>query len=149
MSRMFDNKPRNEGKPGRRAETTYSFLDRSSKPEYERIRDMLERWAKRLPVKQQNEIVARMRHNSPGSRQKEIQFNAALFELFLHEFLRGTGGRVVVAPAISGLTPDFEVTEEISDGKQITYVVEATDIRLRTRHKVGKKLERTHGTRRN
>ena len=138
MSRLFDDKPRNYAKPARRAETTYSFLDRSSKPEFERVRGMLERWVERLPEKQQRDTVARVRHNPPGSQQDEIQFNAVFFELFLREFLLGTGGEVVVEPMIDGLTPDFEVTEELADGSQLIYVVEATDIDLER----GTKLER-------
>ena len=39
---------------------------------------------------------------------------------------------------IDGLTPDFEVTEELADASQLTYVVEATDIDLER----GTKLER-------
>ena len=138
MSRLFDNKPRNYTKPARRAETTYSFLDLSSKPEVGRVRGMLERWVERLPKKQQRDTVARVRHNPPGSQQDEIQFNAAFFEVFLHEFLLGTGGEVVVEPMIDGLTPDFGVTEELADGSQLTYLVEAKDIDLER----GTKLER-------
>ena len=138
MSRLFDDKPRNYTKPADRAETTYSFLDRSSKPEFERVRDMLERWIGRLPEKQQRDAVAKMRRNTPGAHKYEIQFNAAFFELFLHEFLLGTGGEVVVEPMINGLTPDFKVTEELADGSQLTYVIEAKDIDLER----GTKLER-------
>ena len=138
MPRLFDDKSRTYVGPARRAETTYSFLDRSSKPEFERVRDMLERWMGRLPEKQQRRAVATMRRNPPGTQADEIQFNAAFFELFLHQCLRGTGGEVVVEPMIDGLTPDFEVTEELADGSQLTYVVEAQDIDLER----GTKLER-------
>ena len=68
-----------------------------------------------------------MRHNPPGSQKKEIQFNAAFFELFLHELLLGTAGEVTAEPVINRLTPDFEVTEKLASGSQLTYVVEATD----------------------
>ena len=138
MPRLFDDKPRNYTKPALRAETTYSFLDRSSKPEFNRVRDMLERWVEQLPEKQQRDTVAKMRRNPPGSSEDEIQFNAAFFELFLHEVLLGTGGEVVVEPMIDGLTPDLEVTEELADGSQLTYVAEAKDIDLER----GTKLER-------
>ena len=137
MPRLFDDKPRSHTSPSRRAETTYSFLDRSSLPEFERVRCMLERWVERLPKERQQKAVANLRHNPPGSRQKEIQFNAAFFELFLHEFLLGTEGEVVVEPMIDGLTPDFEVTEELAGRSQLTYMVEAKDIDLER----GSKLE--------
>ncbi len=130
MSRLFDDKPRSYTKPALRAETAYSFLDRTSRPEFERVRDMLERWVERLPDKQQRDVVGRMRHKGLGSQQDETQFNAAMFELFLYEFLLGTGARVVAAPIIDGLTPDFAVTERVTDGSQLNYVVEAKDIDL-------------------
>ncbi len=91
---------------------------------------MLERWVERLPEKQRRDTVARMRRDPTGTQQDEIQFNAAFFELFLHEFLLGTRGEVKVEPMIDELTPDFEVTEELADASQLTYVVEATDIDL-------------------
>ena len=99
---------------------------------------MLERWLKRFPEKQRRDAIAKMRSNSPGTQQEEIQFNAAFFELFLHEFLLGTRGAVVAEPMIDGLTPDFKVTEELEDGDYLTYVVEAKDIDLER----GTKLER-------
>ena len=133
MSRLFDDKPRNYTKPSLRAETTYSFLDRSSLSEFERIRCMLERWVDRLPKEHQKKTVANLRHRAPGSGKDEIQFNGAFFELFLHEFLHGTGGEVLLEPVIDGLTPDFRVTEELAGGSQLTYVVEATDIDLERR----------------
>ena len=108
-----------------RAETTYSFLSRSSLPEFERVQSMLERWVKRLPKTHQEKTVANMRHKAPGSARNQAQFNAAFFELFLHEFLRGTGGEVQVETTIDGLTPDFRVTEELAGSRQLAYVVEA------------------------
>ena len=130
MHQLFDAKPRNYTKPARRAESTYSFLDRTSLPEFERVRDMLTRWVARLPEAQQRTIVTRLRHKGRGSQRYEIQFNGAFFELFLHEFLQGTDGEVMVEPIFDGLTPDFQVKEELADGSQLTYVVEATDIDL-------------------
>jgi hypothetical protein len=71
-----------------------------------------------------------MRHKGSGSATEDRQFNAALLELFLHEFLQGTGASVLVDPEIGGLTPDFKVTEQLDTGQQIDYVVEATDIEV-------------------
>ena len=96
--KLFEDKPRDYTKPSLRAETTYSFLDRSSLPEFERVRCMLERWVERLPRKHRQKTVANLRHRAPGSRTDEIQFNAGFFELFLHEFLLGTDGEILVEP---------------------------------------------------
>ena len=128
--KLFEYKHRDYIEPSRRAETTYSFLDRSSLPEYGRVRRMLERWVERLPMEQRKRAVANMRHRGPGSGKEESQFYAAFFELFLHEFLLGTGGEVAVEPKIDGLTPDFRVIEELAGDSQTAYVVEASDIDL-------------------
>ena len=91
---------------------------------------MLERWVGRLPEAQQKKAVANMRHKGQGSLENENKFNETFFELFMHEFLRGAGGAVEVEPTFDGKTPDFEVSEEHTDGSHYCYVVEATDVDL-------------------
>ena len=130
VAALFDDKARNYAKPSLQAETTYSFYNRSSLEEFARCRLMLQRWVDRLPPAKQKDIVARMRHKGHGSPREEQSFNGAFFELFLHEFLNGTGGDTVVEPKIGHLTPDFGVTEAKLDGTHINYVVEATDINI-------------------
>ena len=127
---LFDNKYRDYTKPALRAESAYSFYDRSSLTGYTHLRQMLQRWVDRLPPNKQKDIVGRMRHRGSGSPKEEQNFNGAFFELFLHEFLNGTGGYTVVDPKIGHLTPDFGVTEAGPDGTPINYVVEATDINI-------------------
>lgn len=130
VAALFDDKARNYAKPSLQAETTYSFYDRSSLEEFARWCLMLQRWVDRLPPAKQKDIVARMRHKGHGSWREEQSFNGAFFELFLHEFLNGTGGDTVAEPKIGQLTPDFGVTEARPDGTQINYVVEATDLNI-------------------
>ncbi|MDE2844138.1 MAG: hypothetical protein OXN21_12270 [Chloroflexota bacterium] len=124
---LFDGKDRDWTKPSHNAETTYDFYDRSALPEFERLRQMLQRWIGRLPTAHQPAFVSRMRHDGRGSATEEVTFQGAFFELFLHEFLLGTGGKVEVGPLIHGLTPDFGVTEASPDWP-INYVVEATNV---------------------
>ena len=127
---LFDDKPRDFRGPRRQAETTYSFYDRSSLEEYARLRRMLQSWIDRLPQEHGQRTVARMRHEGFGSPSEERQFNAAFLELFVHEFLKGTGSYAAVEPEIRGLTPDFGVMEAADDGVEFSYVVEATDINI-------------------
>ena len=126
---LFDEKQRDWTKPSLRAETTYSFYDRSALDEFARQRRMLQRWIDHLPPSKQGEFVRRMRHTGRGSANKEQNFQGAFFELFLHEFFSGTGGEVETEPLIHGRTPDFGVTEAISEGT-INYLVEATNVHL-------------------
>ena len=57
MVRLFNDKPRDYTEPSRSAESIYAFLDRSSLPEYERMRYMLQRWVDRFPSGHQRKVV--------------------------------------------------------------------------------------------
>ena len=121
--RLFDDKPRSYYGLSRRAESIYSYLDRSARPEYAKIRGMLERWLNRLPLPKRNAVISRIRHRGYGSAEKNRKFNATFFELFLHEFLADARTSVTVDPDYSGKTPDFEVIEYLGDGSNLSYVV--------------------------
>ena len=138
MLQLFDDKPRDYAEPSLRAESIYAFLDRSSLPEYERVRCMLQRWVDRFPPGHQPQILGEMRHKGSGSRANDRHFNAAFFELFLHEFLSGTDGSVEAQPSIRRRPPDFRVNLKLQDRTEFTYIVEATDIDLES----GTALER-------
>ena len=138
MVRLFDDKPRDYTEPSRSAESVYAFLDRSSLPEYERVRSMLQRWVDRFPSEHQRKLVGPMRHKGSGSRENDKAFYAAFFELFLHEFLKGTDSPVEAQPSVGRRLLDFRVRVNVQDGTQLTYVVEATDIDLES----GTALER-------
>ncbi len=78
---------------------------------------MLERWVSRFPDAKRKDIVSRMRSKDMDS------FDQAFFEMFVHEFLLGTGATVTHEPEIGGRNPDFAVSD---DG--LVYVVEATSL---------------------
>ena len=137
MHRLFDDKLRDCTEPSLRAESIYAFLDRSSLPEYERVRCMLQRWVDRFPPEHQPEILGQMCHKGSGSRANDKQFCAAFFELFLHEFLNGTDGSVEAQPKM-GSRPDFRIKLKLEDRTEFTYIIEATDIVLES----GTALER-------
>lgn len=127
---LFDEKERNYEAPSLNAESTYSFYDRSSLNEFANLRQMLNRWASHLPLDKQKDVIGRMRHKGRGEPRNEKSFNGAFLEMFLHEFLNGTGGTVTNEPKIGNLTPDFGITETNQAGKTIQYIVEATDINV-------------------
>ena len=129
-TKLFDDKSRHHRGAPLAAESTYSFYNRSSLEEYHRLRQMLQRWVDRLPPEHGRKMVTRMRHKGPGSPAENSHFFGAFLELFMHEFLQGTGAAVVVEPESGGRTPDFGVTEDLHDGSQFQYVVEATDIKI-------------------
>ncbi len=130
MVRLFDDKPRDYTEPSLSAESIYAFLDRSSLPEYERVRCMLQRWVDRYPSEHHRQIVNSMRVKGSGSRANDKRFYAAFFELFLHEFLSSKEGSVEAQPLIGKRRPDFRVRVNLNDFTQLTYIVEATVINL-------------------
>ena len=138
MLRLFDDKSRDWTQPSFQAESIYSFLNRSSLPEYERLRCMLQRWVNRYPSEHRAHILGLMRHKGSGSRANDRQFNAGFFELYLHEFLIGAGGMVEAQPSHGSRPPDFQVTMMHQDATECTYMVEATDLDLES----GTSLER-------
>ncbi len=131
-TQLFGDEPRNFTSRSLRAESIYSFLNRSSYPETVRLRNMLQRWVDRLPCKIRSEFVSEIKHKGSGSKQNDRGFNANFFELVLHDFFIGTGSHVEVHPPIGKGHPDFKVIEESPGGSQIIYVVEATDIDIQS-----------------
>ena len=120
LEMLFVEKERDYMGDGQANETTYAFLDRTAKPEYGRIRAMLNRWFARYPPDRQYALAQRMRHRRGLKRER--QFQSAFFELYLHEFLRGTGGQVAVEPV-----PDSPFDFHVEEGN-LCYRVEAADV---------------------
>jgi hypothetical protein len=88
-------------------ESAYAFHNRSSWPECEAIRQLLESLFSEYPEKERAELRARI---VSGDDQ---HFRSATFELVLHAYLQKAGFRVEVHPPLSnGLSarPDFKVT---------------------------------------
>lgn len=127
---LFDEKTRSFEKPSLRAETSYSFYDRSCLAGYAHLRHMLQRWVDRMPPGKRKDVVARMRHKGRGTPRRQQMFDGAFFELFVHEFLIGTGASIAVDPKVGARTPDFCVTEQSASGSEVKYFVEATNINL-------------------
>ncbi len=100
---LFDEMVRNDFESARYAEPGFTYLNRTARAEFARIRRTLEEWFSRYPLSGQTELRARFRS------ENDAQHEAAFFELFLHELLLRTGCQVALHPVISGATrtPDF------------------------------------------
>jgi hypothetical protein len=104
MSDLFDNFPRSHGGPAGHAESRFSWLNRSGRPEVARVRDILESWFARFPAPEQPDLRSRFRSSDKKHHQ------GALLELFLHELLLRLGSGVTVHPIPLTATtrrPDF------------------------------------------
>jgi hypothetical protein len=91
-------------------EPNFVFLNRTSREEFARIRDLLEVWFGRYPSTEKSEIRSRFRSSN------DFQHQAAFFELFLHELLLRLGCKLKLHPSLDKTTksPDFLVEPQTS-----------------------------------
>jgi len=87
------------------SESTFSFLNRSSRPASCRVRSTLEEWFQRYPSEHRFEL----------SRRFQTDFLVGFFELLLHELLIRFNHKIQIHPLISSARtkrPDFRATDE-------------------------------------
>lgn len=110
--RLFDNFEREDEDIANYAESTFSYLNRSARPDFITARNKFEEWFSHFPEDGKKDLRNRFRDKN------EVNHKSACFELMIHEILRSLGCKMEIHPEISGTSthPDFLVTE--SDGKQ-------------------------------
>lgn len=104
---LFDMVREEHTAPAGYAESSFQFLNRSTRPEIQRIRDVCEDWHSRYPETDKAELRTRFRDRNNNNH------NSAFFELFLHELLLRSGYKVICHPETANETtthPDFCVT---------------------------------------
>lgn len=113
-TRLFDEIERKDTGPKPESEADYEYLNRSARPEAEKIRSLLEDWFNRYPKEAQDEFLERF---------KGVEHAKAFFELYIHEILCKQGSTCRVHPEIEGSNthPEFLV----SCG-ELKFYVEAT-----------------------
>ncbi|HHT9135263.1 MAG TPA: hypothetical protein ACFYD2_10205 [Candidatus Avalokitesvara rifleensis] len=100
--RLFDEIERSDTGPQLHSETDYAYLNRSARPDADRIRFVLEDWFSRYPKKKQVRLQERFRKN---------EYESAFFELYLHEIMLQQGFECQVEPIVGSCEkrPDFLV----------------------------------------
>jgi|GEM_PF-5496206 len=104
---LFIEYLRNDSSPKAHLESDFSFLDRSSRPEIERVRHYLENLVGEYPQEERDELVARLKCGD------DTHFKSAVFELALYTFLVRLGYALSPHPELpngSKARPDFHVT---------------------------------------
>lgn len=88
-------------------ETQAGFLDRIAGPYWDQVRDVINDWCSHLPMELQGGISSRLL-----DRNVDANVYSALWELYLHESLLGSGCAVEIEPAAGtrGGKPDFLVS---------------------------------------
>lgn len=112
---LFNEISRSYTGPELYSETDYEYLNRSARPEADKIRTVLEDWFSRYPKKEQNNLLQRL---------KSSEFESGFFELYLHEVVSRQGFKCQVEYTVR--TPDFLV---LHNDKKCFYL-EATEPKL-------------------
>lgn len=116
--KLFDKIQNGGSEPASYGEPIFVFLNRSSRKEFARIRDLLEVWFEHYPSTKQSEFRSRFRSSN------DFHHQAAFFELFLHELFLKLGCKLKLHPSLNETTkiPDFFI-EPHTDHK---FYLEAT-----------------------
>mgnify|MGYP003575525459 FL=1 len=104
---IFTDYQRANASPKANRESNFAFLDRSARPEMERVRHYLESLVGEYPQEERAELVARLKCGN------DTHFKSAVFELALYAFLVRLGYTLSPHPELpsgSKARPDFHVT---------------------------------------
>jgi hypothetical protein len=112
MAELFSDGTRTDWSPGRQNEGTYAFLERSATPTFAEVRRLLEEWLSHVPSSERPQLIGNMRLGDNHA------FEAAFWELYLHEAYVRSGYRVTIHPAVSG------------NGKRPDFLIESADARF-------------------
>lgn len=103
---LFDDFPRDDLSIKRANESSYDFINRSARPEIDRVRTMLNVLLNEIPIRDQTEIASRIKS------RRHSHFASSVFELFLHGMLLRLGFSLEPHPKLkngSEKRPDFLV----------------------------------------
>lgn len=114
---IYAGRTRTDPSYKRETEPEAEFLDRIAGAYWDQVREVINEWSSHLPASAQPAIRSRLR-----DRHNDANVYSALWELYLHEMLIGSGCTVEVEQAVGdrGKYPDFLVTH--ADGQ---FVLEA------------------------
>lgn len=113
---LFDDINRDDTGPAKQTEPPFQYLNRSARPEFQKIRDVMEEWFSHYPSDKQAEFRQEFRN--------EENHQAAFFELFAHELLLKLNCTILQLhpPTNQSTTPDFQV----KDASGTEFFIEAT-----------------------
>jgi hypothetical protein len=106
MIRIFDDVERSDSSPAYDTEDSFHFLNRVSRPEWGRVRELVEEWFAEYPESSQADLRSRFRDNDIG------QHYGAWWELYVYTLYRRLGYQVSIHPVLTSTSrqPDFLVT---------------------------------------
>lgn len=108
MSRIFDDFDRTDPAPASDTESSYRFLNRAARPEWELVRNLVDEWFSEYPVAAQADLRSRLQDDD------YVQHIGAWWELYTYTLFRRLGYDVSIHPVLANTSrqPDFLVTRE-------------------------------------
>ena len=112
---LFDNIIRQDQSPRGRAESLFSFLNRSPRQSLLEIRNLLEAWFFHYPLEHQGDLKVRF------CTDDDLNHQSAFFELYMHQLLLKMDYEVDIHPEIKEVSkhPEFLVFQK---GKPVFYL---------------------------
>ncbi|MEV7032574.1 hypothetical protein AB0N99_20450 [Streptomyces sp. NPDC093272] len=106
---VYIGRNRTDTAPKRASESDAEFFERIAGPFWDQVRDVINEWWSHFPPDGQPGLRSRLR-----DRNSDANVFSALWELYVHEMLRGSGWTMEIEPQIGteGKCPDFLVTSE-------------------------------------
>jgi hypothetical protein len=105
---LFSNGQRTDESPAGPNASIYRFLDRSARPFFAAVRDLLAELLKNVPAQHRASMLGSFQSGDNHS------FNSAFWELHLHEAYRRSGHDVTIHPDVPDSTkrPDFLIQSD-------------------------------------
>jgi len=133
---LFSDLVREDWTPRRPNESLYAFLDRSATPFFGEVRRLLSEWLDRVPASERPSLVGNLQSGELHS------FEAAFWELYLHEAYSRSGHQLVIHPDLPGSPthPDFLI-----EGEGGRFYLEAVRVGLpQAKVAEGRRLDEVH-----
>lgn len=109
---IFQNIKRTDFGSSQHSESSYSYLNRSARPEAETIRNVINKWFVKYPIKCKKDLKSRIKSDD------DIQHTSGVFELYLHELFLRLGYFLEPHPKTAGkkkTKPDFLVSNDVGE----------------------------------
>lgn len=106
MNSLFDSSDRTDPSPAYDTESSYHFLNRVARPQWELVRRLVEEWFADYPASAQPDLRSRFQSDDYA------QHMGAWWELYVHRLFRRLECEVSIHPALANTSrqPDFLVT---------------------------------------
>ncbi|MFJ6543302.1 hypothetical protein ACIQMP_22005 [Streptomyces sp. NPDC091385] len=104
---VYISRHRTDAAPKRASESNAEFFERIAGPFWDQVRDVINEWWSHFPLEAQSGLRSRLR-----DRNSDANVFSALWELYVHEMLLGSGCTVEIEQQIGtgGKFPDFLAT---------------------------------------